>query len=802
MGKIRKAAVLGAGVMGAAIAAHLANANIPTLLLDIVPGEPNEDEKKKGLDLQSPAVRNRFAAGGIAKALKAQPAAFSHKKNAKLVTPGNFEDDLDKLADVDWVVEAVVERMDIKVSLFEKVATHLKPGALLTTNTSGLSVNEMAAAIPEELKGRFFGTHFFNPPRYMHLLEIIPADTTDTAAMEEFAEFAEFSLGKGIVYAKDTINFIANRIGVFSMLYTGVAMEKHGLNIEAVDALTGKPFARPKSATYRTADLVGLDVLAHVAKNQYDGAPDDEHRDVFKLPAYLNKLLETGQLGMKSGGGFYKRAKDESGKKVTLVLDPATGEYRPKEKVKFPVLEELKQIDEPTKRVAALIRDKSAAGKFSWDVIAETLLYAARRIPAVSADVVSIDRALRWGFGWEVGPFEIWDGIGVKKSVEKMLADGRDVPEGVKALAASENPTFYIKNGLDTQVWNMVEQKHEELPARKNVTILSDLKAAGRVLYSNAEASIIDLGDRVACLEFHSKMNAIGGGIMTAIQKATSDNGLNYDALVVGNQGENFSVGANLMLILFVALEGELDAINAMVAAFQNGTMSLKYSPVPVVAAPFGRVLGGGAEVCLHSHRVQASLESYMGLVEVGVGLVPGGGGTKEFALRTMAGYPGSGADPFPFIRNAFETIAMAKVSFSAHEAQGLGFLRPGDRISMNAEHLIDDAKRSAIDLLESGWTPLVKETATIKALGRDGLGNFRSVLHNMKSGKFISEHDELVATKVATILCGGDIEAGTEVTEQYLLDLERRAFIELCAERKTLERIQHILKTGKPLRN
>ncbi len=798
---IRKAAVLGAGVMGSAIAAHLANAGIPTLLLDIVPREPTEEEAKKGLDLTHPQVRSRLAREGIEKALKASPAAFAHRDRAGLVSPGNLEDDLPELAGVDWVVEAVVERLDIKTALFAKLAPHLKAGALLTTNTSGLSVNAMADALPEGLRPRFFGTHFFNPPRYMHLMELVPAKTTDPAALAAFARFAEDRLGKGVVVAVDTPNFIANRVGVFSMLYTLRAMEKHGLTVEQVDAMTGKALARPKSATFRTADLVGLDVLAHVARTQYEGAPDDERREVFQLPAWLGAMVEKGLLGQKAGAGFYKRVK-ENGKKATLAIDPATREYRPKGKAEFPVLAEVKNLDDPGQRVAAVVKGKDPGGRFAWDVTAETLLYAARRIPHVAPDVPSVDRALRWGFGWEIGPFEIWDAMGVAASVERMVAEGRQVPEGVLALAASPNPSFYLRDGTAVRVWDPVRKAHVPVAERPRVTVLADLKAAGRTLFANPEASLVDLGDGVACLEFHSKMNAIGGGILQAIQKTVAEAGTSYQALVVGNQGENFSVGANLMLLLFEALEGNLPEIDAMVRAFQAGTMALKYAPVPVVAAPFGRVLGGGAEVVLHAHRVQASHETYIGLVEVGVGLLPGGGGTKELLLRAMAKMPaGTGADPLPWVRKAFEAIGMAKVSLSAREAFDLGFLREGDGVSMNPEHLIGDAKRAALDLLETGWQPL-QRPAKVAVMGRDGLANIRSMLHNMVQGRQISEHDALVGEKVGWVLCGGEVDNGTVVDEDYLIDLERRAFVELCGQRKTLERIQHILKTGKPLRN
>ncbi len=801
MPPVRKAAVLGAGVMGSAIAAHLANAGIPVLLLDMVPREPDADEQARGLDLNHPGVRNRLARAGLEAARKASPAAFAHADRVRLVEPGNFSDDLPRLADVDWVVEAVVERLDVKVDLFQRVAPHLPEHALLTSNTSGLSIDAMAAELPEDLRPRFFGTHFFNPPRYMHLLELVPGSGTDPALLKAFAEFAERRLGKGVVYAGDTPNFIANRIGVFSMLYTVEAMEKHGLGVEAVDALTGRALGRPKSATFRTADLVGLDVLAHVARTQYEGAPDDERRAVFQPPAWLGQMIRDGRLGQKSGAGFYKRVKQD-GKREILAFDPQTGAYRPRRKAEFPVLAELKGVDDPARRAATLISDRSPAGAFAWDVMSETLLYAARRIPTVAADVVSVDRALRWGFGWDLGPFEIWDALGVPASVERLTAEGREVPAGVLALAASEVPRFYRHEGGETLVWDLEKQAHVALAPRPRVTVLADVKRTARTWFRNAEASLVDLGDGVACLEFHAKMNAIGGGILQAIHKAVGAAGSDFDALVIGNQGENFSVGANLMLVLFEALEGNLPEIDAMVRTFQKATMALKYAPVPVVAAPFGRVLGGGTEICLHAHRLQASHETYMGLVEVGVGLVPAGGGTKEMLLRAMARYPGgTGADPLPFVRGAFETIGMAKVSLSAAEAFDLGFLRGGDGVTMNPEQLITAAKRSALDLLETGWQPLAGP-ATVSVLGREGLANIRSMLHNLVQGRQISEHDALVGEKVGHILCGGEVDPGTTVDEGYLLDLERRAFVELCAQRKTLERIQHILKTGKPLRN
>ncbi|NTU60257.1 MAG: 3-hydroxyacyl-CoA dehydrogenase/enoyl-CoA hydratase family protein, partial [Deltaproteobacteria bacterium] len=717
------------------------------------------------------------------------------------LTAGNFEDDLAKLAEADWVVEAVVENLEVKEGLFRRVVPHLKPTALLTTNTSGLSVEAMAQTLPAEVRARFFGTHFFNPPRYMHLLELIPCRDTDRALVAGFAHFAERRLGKGVVLANDTPNFIGNRIAVFSMFYTADAMARHGLSVEAADAVTGRPLGRPKTATFGTSDLVGLDVLAHVAKTQYDGAPDDERRQVFALPPWLAEMLRKGLLGRKVGAGFYKRV-TEDGKKVTLAIDPATLEYAPPAKLDFPILAALKDVGDPGERIARLVADGSPAGRFAWDVLAETLLYAARRIPEVAGDTLALDRALRWGFGWELGPFEIWDALGVKASVDRMVSEGRDVPAPVRALAASPVPRFYDRGGDAETLWDLAAQARAPVPPRPRVLVLADLKKTGRIFFSNPEATLLDLGDGVACLEFHSKMNSIGGGIIQAILKATAEAGLSFDALVVGNQGENFSAGANLALLLLEALDGNFPEIEAVVRAFQRATAALKYSPVPVVAAPFGRVLGGGAEVCLHSHRVQASHESYIGLVEVGVGLLPAGGGTKELLLRAMAHSPeGTGADPLPFVRKAFETIALGKVSTSAWEAFDLGFLRTGDGVTMNREHLIHDAKRAALDLLETGWQPL-HGPASVSVMGRDGFADIRSMLHTMKQGRQISEHDALVAERVGWVLCGGEVDGGSVVTEEYLLDLERRAFVELCGRRKTLERIRHTLKTGKPLRN
>jgi 3-hydroxyacyl-CoA dehydrogenase len=798
---IRSAAVLGAGVMGSSIAAHLANAGIPSLLLDLVPADLTETEKQRGLSLDHREVRSRVAREAIRKTLQAKPAAFGAAERARLVTPGNFEDDLPKLSGVDWVVEAVVERFEVKAALFQKLSPHLDSSALLTTNTSGLSVRALAEVLPPELRPRFFGTHFFNPPRYMHLLELVPGGATEPGLLEAFAQFAERRLGKGVVRAKDTPNFIANRIGVFSFFSTVRAMERHGLAPEEVDVLTGAAMARPKTGTFGTADLVGLDVLAHAARTQFEDAPADERRDVFRLPPWMERMLAGGLLGRKSGAGFYRRA-GEGGSKALLVLDAQSMEYRPARRPALPLLAELVSIDAPDERVRRLVSSRDAAGRFAWDVLAETLLYAAHRLPEVADDVATVDEAMRWGFAWAFGPFELWDALGVRASVKRMAAEAREVPEPVRLLAESRAPSFYRKSSAGTRIWDFSRKAHVVLREDPRALLLSDLKRAGKILFRNDEASLVDLGDRVACLEFHSKMNVIGAGIVAAIRRAQAEAGIGFDALVIGNRGEHFSAGADLQLLLTQAQQGNLAEIEAMVEAFQGAMMSLKYSPVPVVAAPFGRVLGGGAEICLHAHRLQASHETYLGLVEVGVGLVPAGGGCKEMLLRAMEACAGvSGADPFPFVGRVFETVGQAKVSLSAWEARELGYLREGDGVTMNPDHLLHEAKRAALGLLETGWQPLHRPAA-VSVTGRDGLGNFRSMLHNLKLARRVSEHDALVGEKLAGILCGGEVDAGTVVDEEYLLGLERRAFLELCGCPKTLERMLHTLKTGKPLRN
>jgi 3-hydroxyacyl-CoA dehydrogenase len=789
---IRKAAVLGAGRMGTAVAAHLANAGIPTLLLDLAPTELTEEEKKKGLALKHPSVRNRLAATGIATAAKGRPAAFAHPSRVELLTPGNFEDDLPKLADVDWVVEAVVERLDIKQELLAKVAKHVGPKTIVSTNSSGLSVNAMASVLPDDVKRRFLGSHFFFPPRYMYLLELIPGKSTDPAIVRSLQEFAELRLGKGVVLSKDTPNFVANRIGIFSTVYAINAMDKYGLTIEEVDAASGRALARSVTATYGTSNLAGTDVLAYAVASHYETAVNDEMREQWRLPQWVLDMVDRGYLGEKTGGSFFRE-------KRTLTIDPETLEYRPWQDPRQPSIAEANKLSDPVARVKKFISSDDAAARFGWDLLAATFVYAANRVPEICHDIAAIDRGMRWGFAWDLGPFELWDALGVKETVERMTAEGRAVPEWVTALAASDSPYFYKKEAEGLKVWGPGQTEHRSLAPRARTIALADLKAAGKTLDENEHAGLIDLGDRVACVEFRTKANTVGEGVLLFIEKAIREAGDAYDALVIGNQGPYFSAGADIKLLVDKVAAEDWDGIDYLTRTAQRVSMVIKHAPIPVVAAPFGRVLGGGLELCLHCHRVQADAEVAMGLVETGVGLVPAGGGMKEAVLRTMA--PAQGvAWPYFIMQRSFLAITMAKTSSSAWDAFDLGYLRPGDGVTMNRESLVYAAKQTALAMLETGWqTPA---PVKVKVMGKDGIGNFRCLLDNTRAGGFISDHDHYLSTKVASVLCGGELDINAEVDEQYLLDLERKAFLEVCRTPKTVERLQHMLSTGKPLRN
>lgn len=793
---IERAAVLGSGVMGSALAAHLANAGIPTLLLDIV---PPAGSSAKG-DPASREYRDAFARAGLERAQKAKPAPFFTPARARRVSIGNLDDDLTLLKDCDWILEAVVERLDVKRALFEKIAPHLKPGAIVSTNTSGLSITDMAASLPEALRPRFLGTHFFNPPRYLHLLELIPHAGTDPALLAFMRAFGDATLGKGVVVAKDSPDFIANRIGTFSVMSAIRAMLDGGYTVEEVDALTGTLIGRPKSATFRTLDLVGLDIMLHASTTVCERAPHDEKRAYFQPPELLTKMLTAGMLGDKTGKGFYHKVRGAAGASDIQTLDVTTMAYRARQSAKFPALEGARAIDDIGERVRTVMGGKDRAAAFVWRTLAETFLYAAARIGEIADDVVGIDRAMRWGFGWEKGPFELWDAIGVEKTVARMRAEGMPIPSIVDDVLKTPGKSFYYRDGPAVQHYQRGAFHPVEEPP--GVIDLEALKAQGRVVKKNAGASLVDIGDGALCLEFHSKMNAIGADIIAMVMAGVKETETNFEALVIGNHGRNFSVGANLMLLLLEAREGNWDEIDLVARQFQKATTALKYCRKPVVAAPFGMALGGGCEMVLGAQHAVASAETYIGLVEVGVGLVPSGGGCKEMVMRAADCVPAiEDADVFPFVRAAFETIGLARVSTSAEEAFTLRFLRAGDGVVMNPDRLLHAAKTTALALARRGYQP-PDRTRRVAVAGEGGIAAIRTSLYNMKEGKYISEYDAHVGAQLARVLCGGELPAGTQVGEDYLLGLEREVFLKLCGEKRTQDRMAFMLKEGKPLRN
>lgn len=793
--KIDKVAVLGSGVMGSQIAAHLANAGIKSYLLDIAPTELTEEEKAKGLTLESPQVRNRFVNKGLDFARTVKPSAFFDPKFIERIQVGNFEDNLKWVADADWIIEVVIEKLEPKQALLEKVDKLRKPGSIVSSNTSGIPIKDIAANLSDDFKKHFLGTHFFNPPRYLKLLEIIPTQDTSPEVIEFISNFGDKVLGKGIVNCKDTPNFIANRIGVFGIMNSIKLMLDHGLNIVEVDKLMGPATGKPKSALFRTSDVVGLDTMMHVARNIYDTLPNDEQRNVFVMPDFVNKMISNKWLGQKAKQGFYKKV----GKDIQY-LDYNTMEYKESPKVKYPSLEAAKQIENLPKRIASIAYGNDAGSKFVWESTIDTLIYSANRIPEITDDIVSVDNAMKWGFGWDIGPFEIWDGLGLEKSVEKMKAEGKQVPGFVSEMLANGKKSFYEKRDGVQYFYDIASKDYKPVSQPKGLIILSQLKEQNKVIKKNNGASLIDLGDGVACLEFHSKMNSIGGDTIDMLHKSLKEVEENYDALVIGNQGLNFSVGANLMMVLMSAMEGEWDELDIMIRGFQKATMAVKYAKKPVVTAPFGMTLGGGCEFSIAGARTVTAAETYMGLVEVGVGVIPGGGGTKEMTIRALDKLAPD-ADPLSVLKPVFETIGMGKVSTSAVEAKKMGFLRDADPIVMNKDRLIEDAKQTALGLAKGGYNPGLPRT-DIQAFGKQVLSAFKLGLYTMKQGGYISDHDELIGIKVATVLAGGDLLTPRKITEQHLLDLEREAFLSLCGTRKTQERIQHMLKTGKPLRN
>jgi len=798
--KIKKVAVLGAGVMGATIAAHLANVGIPSIMVDIVPNKLTPDEEKKGQNLQHPAVRNRFAATGKQNLLRARPAALAVPELASLIEVGNFEDHLSRLAEVNWIIEVVVENLKIKQDLFKKVAAVRQPGTIVSSNTSGIPIKDMCAGMDLEFKQHFLGTHFFNPPRYMKLLEIIPLPETSPEVVNFMADFGERVLGKGIVYAKDTPNFIANRVGIFGMLHLVKTMVQDGYSIEEVDAITGPAMGRPKSASFRTTDLVGLDTFAHVAKNLYENAPTDEMRETFRTPDFIQKMIEKNWLGDKTGQGFYKRVKSAEGKE-TLALDYKTLEYHPSQKVKYPSLDATKAASGAGNKIKALVYAEDRGGQFAWKVVSESLLYAARRIPEIADDVYNVDNAMKWGFNWELGPFETWDAIGVEESVARMKKEGKALPPLVQTLLAKKKKTFYVRKNGRVSFFDLNTGRYKKVAETPEIILLPSLKERQKVVKSNAGASLIDMGDGVACLEFHTFMNAIGQEIIEMIHESLKIVERDFGGMVIGNHAERFSVGANLLMLVGEIVKSNWAGIEAAVKALQDAMMAMKYFEKPIVAAPHGMALGGGCEVCLSSHRIVAALETYMGQVEIGVGLLPGAAGNKEVYIRCIEGIPtGVTPDLLPFLRKAFENIAMAKVSTSGEEARKLGFLRPTDRVSANADHLLFDAKQMVLAMVQEGFKP--PRPKLIPVAGDGGRAAIKYMVNTMRQGGYVSEYDEFIAGKLAYILTGGDVLSGAMVTEQRMLDLEREAFVSLCGEKKTQERITHMLKTNKPLRN
>ncbi len=807
--RIEKVGVIGAGVMGATIAAHFANVGIQTVLLDIVPPELTDQDRKAGLTEESEAFRNKLARAGLETARKSKPASFYIPENAKCISTGNLEDHLDQLSGVDWIIEVVVERLDIKKIVFEKIESAMKPGTIVTSNTSGISAQAMCEDRSEEFRRHFAITHFFNPPRYMKLLEIVRGPDTLPEVVELLAEFCEKVLGKGIVYGKDTPNFVANRIGIYSMLCVIRNMMDLGLTFEAVDQLTGPVVGNPKSASFRTADLVGLDTMVHVANNVYEGAPDDEQREMFKTPDFIHRMIEKNLLGEKSGQGFYKKTKDEKGNRIILSLDPETMEYTPQEKVKFSSLAAAKNLSGVGPKIKALYYADDPAGEFTFRTMSEGLVYAANRIPEIADDIVNVDNAMKWGFARKLGPFEAWDVIGLKKSVEKMQAAGYAIPEWIQEMLQEGKESFYKREAGKLYFYDRASGDYKEVDVKPGIILLPSLKDREKMVAGNSGASLVDIGDGVVCLEFHTKMNALGDDIINMIYKTVDIVGQDFDGLVIANHGTNFSAGANLPLVLFTALEEEWDDLEWMVKTFQDAFMKLKYLDKPVVAAPAGMALGGGCEVCLAADRVRFAAETYMGLVEVGVGLIPAGGGTKELVVRNsehLFEVPKGGVYPkqielMPFVARTFETIALAKVATSGPEAVKIGYLRPTDRMTVNRDYLIEDAKKTVLAMNMEGYRP-PRPLDEIRVAGKDTLAMLKLAVWTLHEQGFATDHDVTVSNKVAHVVCGGEILADTKVSEQYLLDLEREAFVSLCGDPKTHARIQHMLETGKPLRN
>ncbi|HYG01710.1 MAG TPA: 3-hydroxyacyl-CoA dehydrogenase/enoyl-CoA hydratase family protein [Chryseosolibacter sp.] len=795
---IRRVAVLGSGVMGSRIACHFANIGIDVLLMDIAPKELTEEEKKKGLSLEHPAVKNRIVNAAFEAAVKSNPAPLFSKKFASRVKLGNFTDDMSKIKTYDWTIEVVVENLEIKKKIYDEVEKYRKPGTLITSNTSGIPIHLMAEGRSEDFQKHFCGTHFFNPPRYLKLLEIIPTKTTDPGVVKFLMHYGDLFLGKTTVLCKDTPAFIANRVGIFGIMKVVDSMRKLDLNVDEIDKLTGPVIGRPKSATFRTSDVVGLDTLIKVANNLYAGLPNDEGRELFKMPDVITKLEQNKWLGDKTGQGFYKKTKNAKGETEILTLDLKTLEYKPKAKTKFTTLESTKTIDNLKERFKVLLAGKDKAGEFYRDSFFGLFQYVSNRIPEIADELYKIDDAVCAGFGWEIGPFETWDTVCLDRTVNEMEAAGYRANQWVYEMLAAGNRSFYKVEDGQKKYYDIPSKSYKNISGKEAFIILENL--SNNVVWKNAESKVIDLGDGVLNFSWHSKSYTLGSAVMEGMNKAIELAEKNHRGLVVGHQGPDFSLGANLGLVFMYAMEQDYDEIDFMVRAFQNAVMRLRYSSVPVVVCPQGRTLGGGCEMTLHADIAQAAAETYVGLVEVGVGLIPGGGGTKEFTKRVSDKLQ-EGDVELNALQNAFMNIATAKVALSAEEAREMNILRPIDRISMNRDRQIADAKEAVIELADAGYTMPV-QSKNIKVQGRAGMALFMAGVNGMRMGNYITDHDAKIAMKIANVMCGGDLTSAQEVSEQYLLDLEREAFVSLCGEKKTLERIQSILTGGKPLRN
>jgi 3-hydroxyacyl-CoA dehydrogenase len=797
---IKRVAVLGSGVMGSRIACHFANIGCEVVLLDIVPNEVTPDEAKKGLTLESNSVRNRIVDGALQFALKSNPSPIYRKSFASRIQTGNFEDDLPKISSCDWIIEVVIERLDIKLQLFEKVEKYRTPGTLISSNTSGIPIHLMNQGRSEDFKAHFCGTHFFNPPRYLQLLEIIPTPNTKSEIIDFLMDYGMRFLGKKTVLCKDTPAFIANRVGVYSIMSLFHAVKELGFTVDEVDKLSGPILGRPKSATFRTCDVVGLDTLVHVANGLKANCPNDEERSLFELPDYIAKMAENGWLGSKSGQGFYKKSKDEKGNKQILSLDLNTMEYKVAEKVKFPTLDMVKPIEDLKQRTKMLLMGMDKAGQFYRQIFGGLFAYVSNRIPEISDDFYKIDDALKAGFGWELGPFETWDVLGLDQGLKLIKDQNKKVAAWVEEMKVGGFTSFYKSEKGQRLFYDVHSKSYQVIPGTEKLVQLDSLREENKV-WGNSDTTLVHLGDGILNLEFHTKMNSIGAGVIEGLNKAMDLAEKEYKGLVISNTGQNFSAGANVAMIFMMAVEQDFDELNFAVKAFQDVMMRVRYCNVPVVAAPHNLTLGGSCELCMHADKVVAHAESYIGLVEFGIGVIPAGAGTKEFAKR-LSDELMSGDIKINRLRERFLTIGQAKVSTSAFEAFDLGYLREGlDEVVVSRDYQLARAKAACLELANNGYVA-PKRGKNITVVGQEGLGIVYVGANTMLSGKYISEHDAFISEKLGYVLCGGDLSENTLVSEQYLLDLERKAFVELCMQRKTLERIESLVKYGKILRN